>query len=53
MPSEIRQPSGYFHPEIEAKLPKQSLLIYGDKKKEDGGQKTDFLSLSKKRGFGV
>jgi NAD(P)H-quinone oxidoreductase subunit I len=53
MPSEMREPSGYFHPEIEAKLPKQSLLIYGDKTKEEGGQKSEFLPLSKKKGFGV
>jgi hypothetical protein len=49
MPSDIRQPSGYYRPKIEATLPKQSLLIYGDKKKEEGGQKLRFLPLSKKR----
>jgi NAD(P)H-quinone oxidoreductase subunit I len=53
MPSDIRQPSGYYHPEIEATLPKQSLLIYGEKDKEEGGQKLRFLPLSKKRGRGV
>ncbi len=53
MPSDIRQPSGYFRPKVEATLPKQSLLIYSDKKKEEGGQKLSFLSLSKKRGWGV
>ena len=53
MPSDIRQPSGYYRPKIEATLPKQSLLIYGKKNKEEGGQKLDFLSLSKKRGCGV
>ncbi len=53
MPSDIRQPSGYYRPKIEATLPKQSLLIYGKKSKEEGGQKLDFLPLSKKRGCGV
>ncbi len=49
--SDIRQPSGYFRPEIEASLPKQSLLIFWDRK--DGGQKLSWLGLSKKRGRGV
>jgi NAD(P)H-quinone oxidoreductase subunit I len=53
MPSDIRQPSGYYRPEIESTLPKQSLLVYGDKEKKEGGQKLSFLSLSKKRGRGV
>ena len=26
-----KQPSGYFHPEIAAKLPRQSLIVFGDK----------------------
>jgi NAD(P)H-quinone oxidoreductase subunit I len=49
--SDIRQPSGYFRPEIEASLPKQSLLIFWDRK--EGGQKLSWLGLSKKRGRGV
>jgi NAD(P)H-quinone oxidoreductase subunit I len=49
--SDVRQPSGYFRPEIEASLPKQSLLIFWDR--EDGGQKLSWLGLSKKRGRGV
>jgi NAD(P)H-quinone oxidoreductase subunit I len=51
--SEKRQPSGYFRPAIEAALPKQSLLIYGDKEKEEGGQKLKFFPLTKKRGRGA
>ena len=51
--SDIRQPSGYSRPKVEATLPRQSLLVYGDKDKEEGGQKLDFLNLSKKRGRGV
>jgi NAD(P)H-quinone oxidoreductase subunit I len=53
MPSDMRQPSGYYRPEVEAVLPKQSLLIYGKKNKEEGGQKLNLLPLSKKRGNGV
>ncbi len=53
MPSDLRQPSGYFRPSFEAKQPRQSLLIFGNKKLKEGGQKSDFLPLSKKRGFGV
>lgn len=49
--SDVRQPSGYARPKIEASLPKQSLLIYWDK--EEGGQKLSWLGLSKKRGRGV
>jgi formate hydrogenlyase subunit 6/NADH:ubiquinone oxidoreductase subunit I len=49
--SDVRQPSGYARPRIEASLPKQSLLIYWDK--EEGGQKLSWLGLSKKRGRGV
>jgi NAD(P)H-quinone oxidoreductase subunit I len=49
--SDIRQPSGYFRPEFEAGLPKQSLLIFWDR--EEGGQKLSWLGLSKKRGRGV
>lgn len=49
--SDMRQPSGYARPKIEAILPKQSLLIYGDG--EEGGQKLNWLGLSKKRGRGV
>ena len=51
--SDIRQPSGYARPKIEATLPKQTLLVYGDKERDEGGQKLDFLNLSKKRGRGV
>lgn len=53
LPSEVRVPSGYYRPEIEAKLPKQSLLIYWDKEKKEGGQKLKLIALSKKRGWGV
>ena len=49
--SDVRQPSGYARPKIEASLPKQSLLIYWDRK--EGGQKLSWLGLSKKRGRGV
>jgi len=49
--SDVRQPSGYARPKIEASLPNQSLLIYGDR--EEGGQKLSWLGLSKKRGRGV
>jgi NAD(P)H-quinone oxidoreductase subunit I len=49
--SDIRQPSGYARPKVEANLPKQSLLINWDKK--EGGQKLSWLGLSKKRGRGV
>ncbi|HJX03168.1 MAG TPA: 4Fe-4S binding protein [Dehalococcoidia bacterium] len=49
--SEIRQPSGYDRPEIEKTLPRQSLLIYGDKKKEEGGQKLKLLPRSSKRSW--
>ncbi len=48
--SDYRKPSGYYRPEIAATLPKQSLLVYWDKKKEEGGQKLKFLPLSKKKG---
>lgn len=51
--SDIRQPSGYARPEFEATLPKQTLLVYWDKEREEGGQKLNFLTLSKKRGSGV
>jgi NAD(P)H-quinone oxidoreductase subunit I len=50
-PSDVRQPSGYARPLIEASLPKQSLLVYWNKK--EGGQKLSWLGLSKKRGRGV
>jgi NAD(P)H-quinone oxidoreductase subunit I len=50
MLSDIRQPSGYARPMIEAGLPKQSLLIWN---KKEGGQKLSWLGLSKKRGRGV
>jgi NAD(P)H-quinone oxidoreductase subunit I len=53
MPSDIRQPSGYYRPKIEATLPKQTLLLYDNKEREEGGQKLSFLPLSKKRGRGV
>ena len=49
--SDIRQPSGYARPQVEANLPKQSLLLYSDRK--EGGQKLSWLGLSKKRGRGV
>lgn len=51
--SDVRQPSGYSRPAIEATLPKQTLLVYWDKKKEEGGQKLNMLPLTKKRGRGV
>ena len=51
--SDIRQPSGYARPKIEATLPKQTLLVYWDKERDEGGQKVNFLTLSKKRGRGV
>lgn len=45
------QPSAYFRPQFEDKLPKQSLLLYN---KKDGGQKLSFIPLSKrKRGSGA
>jgi NAD(P)H-quinone oxidoreductase subunit I len=50
MLSDIRQPSGYARPLIEASLPKQSLLVWN---KKEGGQKLSWLGLSKKRGRGV
>jgi NADPH-dependent glutamate synthase beta subunit-like oxidoreductase len=31
-----RKPSGYAHPDVEATLPKQSLLLYGETVKKDG-----------------
>ena len=49
--SDVRQPSGYARPRFEANLPKQSLLVYWNRK--DGGQKLSWLGLSKKRGRGV
>jgi len=49
--SDIRQPSGYARPLIEASLPKQSLLVNWNRK--EGGQKLSWLGLSKKRGRGV
>ena len=49
--SDVRQPSGYARPKIAATLPKQSLLVYWDKK--EGGQKLSWLALTKKRGRGV
>ncbi|MBN2463219.1 MAG: 4Fe-4S binding protein [Dehalococcoidia bacterium] len=49
--SDIRQPSGYARPKIEATLPKQDLLVYWDR--DEDGQKLSWLSLSKKRGRGV
>lgn len=51
--SDKRKPSGYYRPEIEATLPKQTLLIYGEKEREEGGQKLKLFPLSKKRGRGV
>ena len=52
-PSDIRQPSGYARPKIEATLPKQSLLVDWDREREEGGQKLSLVPLSKKRGRGV
>ena len=49
--SDIRQPSGYARPKIEATLPKQRLLVYWDR--GENGQKLSWLGLSKKRGRGV
>jgi NAD(P)H-quinone oxidoreductase subunit I len=51
--SDMRRPSGYFRPNIAKKLPLQTLLIYDNKKREEGGQKLQFLPLSKKRGKGA
>jgi NAD(P)H-quinone oxidoreductase subunit I len=51
--SDTRQPSGYYRPNIEATLPKQTLLVHWDRKKEEGGQKLKMLPLTKKRGRGV
>ena len=51
--SDERKPSGYYRPEIEKSLPKQTLLVDWDKKREDGGQKLDIFPLTKKRGRGV
>lgn len=45
------QPSAYYRPQFEGKLPKQSLLLWN---KADGGQKLRFLPLStRKRGSGA
>lgn len=45
------QPSAYYRPQFEDKLPKQSLLLYNQ---AEGGQKLKFLPLSKrKRGSGA
>ncbi len=49
----LKQPSGYMRPEFAASLPKQTLLVYGDKEREEGGQKLYYFPLSKKRGRGV
>jgi len=49
--SDVRQPSGYARPKIEATLPEQSLLVNWDR--EEGGQKLSMVPLSKKRGRGV
>ena len=51
--SETRQPSGYLKPEFAARLPRQTLLVYWDKLRSEGGQKLEMLPLSKKRGRGV
>jgi NAD(P)H-quinone oxidoreductase subunit I len=40
------QPSGYYRPEFEGALPKQSLLLYD---RAEGGQKRKFLPLSKRK----
>lgn len=50
---EGKEPSGYWRPEFAGALPKQTLLIYGDKEREEGGQKLKFLPRTKKRGRGV
>ncbi|MCX5997005.1 MAG: hypothetical protein NTV42_05175 [Chloroflexi bacterium] len=45
------QPSAYFRPQFDDKLPEQSLLLYN---KKVGGQKLSFIPLSKrKRGPGA
>jgi len=45
------QPSAYYRPQFEAKLPAQSLLLYN---REIGGQKLKFIPLStRKRGPGA
>ena len=46
--SEDRQPSGYARPAIEATLPKQSLLLLWDKKREKGGQPLAILPLRRR-----
>ena len=46
--SEDRQPSGYARPAIEATLPKQSLLLLWDKKREKGGQPLTILPLRRR-----
>lgn len=51
--TETKQGSGYNRPELEKKLPKQTLLVYGNKKREEGGQKLHMLPISKKKGKGV
>jgi len=51
--SAYRVPSGYYRPEIAARLPLQTLLVYWNKKREEGGQKLTFLPLSKKKGHVV
>jgi NAD(P)H-quinone oxidoreductase subunit I len=51
--SDERKPSGYARPAIAETLPRQTLLVYWDKKKEEGGQKLNMLPLTKKRGRGV
>lgn len=43
-----RQPSGYYRPAIEKVLPKQSLLVLGDKSREEGGQTLQMLPLRKR-----
>lgn len=47
--SDIRQPSGYARPEIDAAMPRQSLLVNWDKEKEEGAQKLSLLPLRKRR----
>jgi len=43
--SQLRQPSGYFRPKVEALLPKQTLLLYWDR---EDGQKLRWLPFRKR-----
>lgn len=47
--SELKQPSGYARSEIEATLPRQTLLVNWDKDREQGGQKLSSVPMRKRR----